>query len=89
MADTKRAFKRMVTGGDYYLSMPDSDKHKWAYELWQRFMKENDGPEYTDDDGYNVYCFFCDGLWKMGKTVVEAHSDDCIYIVAKKLVEAE
>ena len=85
--DTRQAFKRMITGENNYVSREDIynailDQYMQAYHLCERMIDEV-VPEYSERSG-DIYCIFC------GHCLDDwPHADDCIYVLARGLVEVE
>jgi len=53
-----------------------------ALKLWQRFMQEIREPYEMTEEWLPASCFFCQ------EDEDDPHADDCIYALAKQLVEA-
>lgn len=57
-----------------------NDKERTALLLWQRLFKDRFNPYIPPDTDGDLYCFFC------YSEMSEGHYDDCIYVLARELV---
>ena len=71
--------KIIIIGGHEIEYIPFDDR---ALELWRKFIKWSGDDPYQYEPSHDGICFFC------GKFRKEPHSETCMYMEAKKLIEA-
>ena len=57
-----------------------------ALALWREWLEQDGDPLYASEQNGDLYCFFCQE-WQANRRA-HTHAPDCIYIRAKRLIEA-